>query len=68
VDTDRFGIAPGAQFPARVLEAADQFLLLGVGRDGRFARRDRRLDRGVDVLELGVAVGVAGPLAGLAVA
>ena len=67
VDADRFGIALGTQLPARVPEVADQFLLLGVDRDGRFARRDRRLDRGVDVHELGIAVGMAGPLAGLAV-
>src|SRR3954454_22805489 len=40
VDADRFGIAPGPQLPARVLEVADQLLLLGVDRDGRFARRD----------------------------
>ena len=67
VDADRFGIAPGAQLPARVLEVADQLLLLSVDRDGRFARRDRRLDRGVNVLELGIAVRMTGSLAGLAV-
>jgi len=67
VDPDRFGIAPGPQLPARVPEVADQLLLLGVDRDGWFARRDRRLDRDVDVLELGVAVRVTGSLAGLAV-
>jgi hypothetical protein len=67
VDADRFGIAPGPHLPAQVLEVADQLLLLGVDRDGWFARRDRRLDRGVDALELGVAVRMTGSLAGLAV-
>ena len=45
--------------------SADQFFLLGVDRDRRFARRQRVLHLFVDVLELGVAVGMVRPLAGL---
>src|SRR5690349_7470115 len=63
----RLGPALRAQFAAGVLEVADQLLLLGVHRDGRLARRDRRLHRCVDVGELGVAVGMVRPLPGLAV-
>ena len=61
------GLALGAQFAAAVLEIANQFLLLGVDRDGRLAGRLKAAHLGVDVFELGIAIGVAGPFARLAV-
>lgn len=63
----RFGLALRAQLAAGVLEVADQLLLFGVDRDGRLAGRHRRLHDGVDVGELGVALGVVRPFPGLAV-
>ena len=63
----RLGLAFGAQFPAAVLEVSDQFLLLRVDRDGRLAGRLKATHLGIDVLELGIAIGMAGPLARLAV-
>src|SRR5204863_2624930 len=61
------GPALRAQLAAGVLEVADQLLLLGINRDGRFARGDRRLHRGVDGGELGVAVGMVRPFPGFAI-
>ena len=46
---------------------SDQFLLLGIDRDDRLATPLERSDLAVDVLELGIAVGVILPLLGLAV-
>jgi hypothetical protein len=63
----RLGHTFGAQFAASVLEVADQFLLLGVDRDGRLAGRLKAADLGVDMLELGIAIGMAGSFARLAV-
>src|SRR5271166_1320400 len=54
-------------FLARILVIADQFLLLGVYRDHRLAPPLERADPAVDVLELGIAVGVVLTLLGLAV-
>src|SRR5262249_56876408 len=54
-------------FLAGVLVIADQFLLLGIDRDDRLAAPLERPDLAVDVLELGVAVGVILPLLRLAV-
>lgn len=68
MDPNGLGVALGTQFPAIVLEVADPFLLLGIDRDGRLAGGDSRPDRGIDVLELGVAVRVAGAFAGLRLA
>ena len=59
VDADLFGLAAGALLPSAVLEISDQLLLLGVNRDHRLAAPLERLDRGVDVLELGIPVWVA---------
>jgi len=67
VHPHRFRLALRAPFAPAVLEIADQLLLLGVDRDRRLARRKRRLHLRVDVAELGVAVGMACPFAGLAV-
>ena len=61
------GLAPGAPLAAAVLELADQLLLLGVDRDRRLTRRDRRRHALVDVPELGVAIGVLRALQRLAV-
>ena len=57
----------GLPLPSAVLEVADQFLLLGVHRDDWLAPPLIRLDPSVDVLELGVAVGMAAAFPGLAV-
>ena len=53
--------------PAAVLEIPDQFLLLRVHRDRRLAAAQEPPHAGVDVLELGVAVGMLAPFARLAV-
>jgi len=67
VDPDELGIALGPQLPARVLERADELLLLGVDADHGLAQGELQLDRGVEMGELGVAVGVARALERLAV-
>src|SRR3954452_13948568 len=67
MDTHRLGISLAAQFPAAVLEVADQFLLLGVDGNRWITGDDRRLYRGIDVFKLCVPVGVEGSLARLAV-
>ena len=67
MDADLFGATLGLPLPSAVLEVADQFLLLGVHRDDRLAPPLIRLDPSVDVLELGVAVGMAAAFPGLAV-
>src|ERR1700694_716883 len=67
VGAHRFGLALRAPCPARVLEIPNQLLLLGVDRDRRLTLGQRRVDRLVDVLELGVAVGMVRSLTGLAV-
>jgi hypothetical protein len=64
---NRLGLALGTQLLAGVLEVADQLFLLGVDGDGRRSRRDGGLYRRIDVLELRVAIGMAGALAGLPV-
>ena len=51
MDTHRLGISLAAQFPAAVLEVADQFLLLGVDGNRWITGDDRRLYRGIDVFE-----------------
>ena len=63
----RFGLALGTPCPARILEIANQLLLFGIHRDRRLTLSQRRVDRLVEVLELGVAVGMVRSLAGLAV-
>ncbi len=62
-----FGIALRPPFPAGILEVADQFFLLGVDRNHRLLRRQRRLHALVDVTELSVPVGMTAALIGLAV-
>jgi len=63
----RFGLALGAPCPACILEIANQLLLFGVDRDRRLTLGQGRVDRPVDILELGVAVGMVRTLAALAV-
>jgi len=53
--------------PDGVLEVADQLLLLGVDRDRRLARCQRRRHLLIDVAELRIVIGVVATLAGLAV-
>lgn len=51
--------------PTAILEVADEFLLLGVDRDDGLLAPQIRSRRGIDVLELGVAVGMRGALPSL---
>src|SRR5208337_1929374 len=64
---DRLGLTLGPQLPPAILEVADEFLLLGIDRDRRLAGSLEGSHLGIDVLELGVAVGVAGALARLGI-
>ena len=56
MDAHRLGISFAPQFPAAVLEVADQFLLLGVDGNRGITGDDRRLYGGIDVFELCVPV------------
>jgi len=67
VGPHRFGLAPRAPGSTRILEVANQFLLLGIDRNRRLILGQRRVDRLVEVLELSVAVGMMQSFAGLAV-
>ena len=67
VHPHRLGRTLGSPFAAGVLEVADQFLLLGIDRDRRLAPRQRLLHLRVDVVELGIAIGMTCPFARLAV-
>ena len=58
----------GPIFTSRVLEVADEFLLLGVDGDRWLAGGDGALDRRGDVLELRIAIDVARPLERLSIA
>jgi hypothetical protein len=64
---DRFGLPLRAQLSATILEVPDELLLLRVDRDHRLTDRLERPHLGVDMLELRVAVGVAGALARLGI-
>ena len=64
---DRLGLALRAQLPSTLLEVPDKLFLLRVDRDHRLAGSLEGLHFRVDVLELGVAVGVAGALARLGI-
>jgi len=67
VHADRDRRALRAQLAPAVFEVADQRLLFGVDADHRLALIDRRLDGGVDVLKLRVAVWMLAALADLGV-
>ena len=58
VNVHEFGLVLRLPLASSVLEVADQLLLLGVHRDHRLAAPLEGPHRAVDVLELGVAVGV----------
>ncbi len=64
-DLDRLTLRPIVA--AAVLKLADQFLLLGVDRYHGLIGRLKRLDLGVDVFELRVAIGMFAALLGLEV-
>ncbi len=64
---DRLGLPLGAQLAPAVFEVANQFLLLGINRDHRLPGRLEGGHHGVDVLELGIAVGMTAALAGFGV-
>ena len=57
----------GTPFPTGVLEVSDEFLLLRIDRDHRFARGQRRDHGVVDVNELRIAIGMAVAFPGLAI-
>ena len=57
----------GTPFPTGVLEVSDEFLLLRIDRDHRFARGQRRGHGVVDVNELRIAVGMAVAFPSLAI-
>ncbi len=65
---NRLWLTLGTQLTAGILEVADKLLLLGIDRDRWLTGSLERRHVGVDVLELGVAVGVARAFARLAVA
>src|SRR5271167_1992420 len=65
VDLDRPTLR--AIVAAAVLELAEQFLLLRVDRYHRLILRLKRLDLGVDIFKLGVAIGMFAAFLGLAV-
>ena len=67
VDTHLLGLALGAQFTPGVLEVVNQLLLLGIDRDRRLSGAPKARDGGVDMLELGIAVGMMAALARLGV-
>ena len=58
VDPNLFGIAPRAPLTARVLEVADQLLLLGIDRDDRLLLGQGGARRAIEGGELGVAIGM----------
>src|SRR6266480_6953790 len=55
----------GLPFPAGILEVPDELLLLGVHRDHRVPGVEEGLDLLVEVVELGIPVGVGATLSGL---
>ena len=65
VDAHELWLALQMPLAPAVLEVADQLLLLAIDRNHGPAGNDRRLRGLVDVLKLGVAVGMGGPLLGL---
>ena len=65
--SDRLRLSLGPQLTAAILEVSDRLLLLRVDRDHRLPGSLERPHLGVDMLELGVTIGVAGTLARLAV-
>jgi len=67
VDADLVGGALRPPVTTRVLEIADEFLLLGIDRDRRRAGAPRVLHLIVDIVELRVAIGMVCSLARLAV-
>ena len=58
----------GKPLPATIVIVPEQFLLLSVYRNNRHPRRQSPLHLGVDITELGVAVGMICPFLRLAVA
>ena len=68
MDVHVLRLALGLPFPAVLLEWPDVLLLLGVHADHRFAGVDVIGGLAVDVTELGITVGVPGPLQRLDVA
>jgi len=67
MNTNFLGFATGTPLASGVLEIAYQLLLLGVYRDCRLTTIVERSHRSVDVLELGVAVGMRGSFPRLAI-
>src|ERR1700733_13036595 len=66
VRVDAHGVSLRLPLPSGVLEGPDELLLLGVDRDRGQAMALKFPDFARDVVELRVAIGVVGPLVGLA--
>jgi hypothetical protein len=62
-----FGLAFAPQLTAGVPEVANQLLFLGIDRDRRLTGPPEAADACIDMLELGVAVGMLTTLAGFGV-
>jgi hypothetical protein len=67
VHPDQLRLAFGPQLAAVILEVSDELLFLRVDRDHRLPSGLECFHRGIDMLELSVAVGVVGTFARLAV-
>ena len=67
VHPNRLGLPLRTQFAAAVPEVADKLLLFGIDRDDRLAGSLKHLHFGIDVLELRVAVRMAGAFARLCI-
>src|SRR6202163_4710208 len=65
--SDRLRLSLGPQLTAAILEVSDRLLLLRVNGDHRLPGSLERFHLGVDMLELGVAIGMAGTFARLAI-
>ena len=61
------GLTLGSQLTAGVPEVANQLLFPGIDRDRRLAGPSEAGDTCIDMLELGIAIGMPAALAGLGV-
>jgi hypothetical protein len=68
MDEDLLEFATRLPFPPAILEVSDEFLLLRIDGNHGLATLLKTQNNGVDVLEVGIAVGVARAFSGLAVA
>ena len=66
IDADLRRMPRGVPLTARILEVAEEFLLLGIDRNDWLAAALKVLDAGVEMREWRVAIRVLAALAGLA--